>query len=122
MEYTVYTTSTGEIVLNGFSNVENVNDIAKENTQTVVEGVYQIGQYRFISGVATAIVEQVLDYVRAERDLLLNGCDWTQTADSPLSDSKKSEWVTYRQALRDLPANNSSAGTIEAVTFPTVPS
>ena len=30
--------------------------------------------------------------------------DWTQGNDSPLSDSKKAEYVTYRQALRDLPA------------------
>ena len=26
--------------------------------------------------------------------------------DSPLTDAKKAEWSTYRQALRDLPANN----------------
>ena len=30
--------------------------------------------------------------------------DWTQGNDSPLSSSKKVEYVTYRQSLRDLPA------------------
>jgi len=28
--------------------------------------------------------------------------DWTQGTDSPLTDEKKAEWVTYRQALRDI--------------------
>ena len=40
---------------------------------------------------------------RAKRDRLLEASDWTQMPDSPLSDSKKAEWATYRQALRDLP-------------------
>lgn len=38
-----------------------------------------------------------------KRNNKLSACDWTQTADSPLSDSKKAEWATYRQALRDIP-------------------
>jgi len=36
------------------------------------------------------------------RNVLLYGCDWTQLPDSPLSDSKKKEWATYRQELRDI--------------------
>ena len=28
--------------------------------------------------------------------------NWTQGADSPLSDAKKLEWQTYRQTLRDI--------------------
>ena len=43
------------------------------------------------------------DEFRAKRDRLLEASDWTQMPDSPLSDSKKAEWATYRQALRDLP-------------------
>ena len=41
--------------------------------------------------------------LRQKRDIRLAGSDWTQMADSPLSNSKKAEWATYRQALRDLP-------------------
>ena len=37
--------------------------------------------------------------VRAD---ILQGTDWTQGIDSPLSDEKKAEWATYRQALRDI--------------------
>ena len=40
--------------------------------------------------------------VRNLRDIELSACDWTQASDSPLSDEKKSEWVAYRQELRDL--------------------
>ena len=39
---------------------------------------------------------------RAERDRLLLESDWTQGADSPLSDTDKAAWATYRQALRDM--------------------
>lgn len=38
--------------------------------------------------------------VRAERDAKLAACDWTQTPDSPMYQNV--EWLTYRQALRDI--------------------
>ena len=38
-----------------------------------------------------------------KRNNKLLASDWTQLSDSPLSDSKKAEWATYRQALRDIP-------------------
>ena len=42
------------------------------------------------------------DKIRAERNALLAKYDWT--INSPdLTDDKKAEWKTYRQALRDLP-------------------
>jgi hypothetical protein len=59
--------------------------------------------------------------VRADRDFKISVCDWTQAADSPLTDSKKAEWVTYRQALRDVPTTNSSVTSLDAVTWPTQP-
>ena len=43
---------------------------------------------------------------REYRDMLLKESDWTQFGDSPLSDSKKTEWATYRQSLRDLPTQS----------------
>lgn len=43
--------------------------------------------------------------VRPKRDYLLTKCDWTQLADSPLTTDMRSQWSTYRQSLRDLPAN-----------------
>ena len=40
---------------------------------------------------------------RSTRNELLTDSDWTQAADSPLSDADKALWVTYRTSLRDLP-------------------
>lgn len=41
--------------------------------------------------------------VRVERDRRLDGCDWTQLADAPVTAAQAEVWRTYRQALRDLP-------------------
>ena len=43
------------------------------------------------------------EYVRNLRNRLLIESDWTQNRDVVLSND--TEWKTYRQALRDLPAN-----------------
>lgn len=59
-------------------------------------------------------------YLRLHRDKRLTMCDWTVGADSPLSDSKKTEWQTYRQALRDLPSTN-TATQIDDIVWPTKP-
>ncbi len=47
------------------------------------------------------------DLFRFERNWRLKMTDWTVLPDSPLSDEKIAEYKTYRQALRDLPANTS---------------
>ena len=58
---------------------------------------------------------------RAERDVRLSMSDWTQFPDSPLTDEKKAEWVAYRQALRDVPANNSEVTDLNDIIWPTSP-
>ena len=65
--------------------------------------------------------EAVLRFARLERTILLQDSDWTQTSDSPLSDSKKAEWVSYRQALRDLTDNVAGLTDIDDVVWPTQP-
>ena len=59
------------------------------------------------------------EVLRNQRTDKLLFCDWTQGNDSPLSNSKKTEWATYRQALRDLPANTSDP---KNPTWPSEPS
>jgi len=49
------------------------------------------------------VLEQKWEAVRIKRNKLIQATDWTQVVDSPLSESKKAEFATYRQALRDLP-------------------
>jgi hypothetical protein len=51
-----------------------------------------------------ALNEQNMTELRMLRDAKLAACDWRVVADSPLSEAQRSEWVTYRQALRDLPS------------------
>jgi hypothetical protein len=36
------------------------------------------------------------------RNKLLTKSDWTQGADSPLSENEKVAWAVYRQSLRDI--------------------
>ena len=120
IQYTKYKTSTGEILECGATNVQ-LSEVPLESGQSVIEGIYDVGDYKIISGEAVA---QTVDFwigLRIARNTLLAESDWTQTLDSPLSDSEKAEWVTYRQSLRDLPANNSSASSTDDVTFPTEP-
>jgi hypothetical protein len=39
--------------------------------------------------------------IRTERDAKLTQSDWTQVADAPVD---QAAWASYRQALRDIPA------------------
>ena len=55
------------------------------------------------------------DRLRIWRDRELAQSDWTQLADST---ADKATWKTYRQALRDLPAQNKDPKKIK---FPTRP-
>jgi hypothetical protein len=43
------------------------------------------------------------DMVRKERNYKLMECDWTQLQDAPVN---LQDWVSYRNALRDLPSQN----------------
>ena len=66
--------------------------------------------------------------LREKRNLRLTQTDWTRMDDNGLSTSKKTEWKTYRQSLRDLPSSTTpkldSFGDLDStsVTWPTEPS
>ena len=60
--------------------------------------------------------------IRAERTRLLAETDWTQGGDSPLTDSKKTAWATYRTSLRTLPEDQKSKTKYSDITWPTQPS
>ena len=57
--------------------------------------------------------------LRIERNRLLQQSDWTALSDAHLSQDKKDAWFTYRQSLRDLPANATDP---TQVTWPVSPS
>lgn len=52
------------------------------------------------------------------RNHLLANSDWTQLPDVPLTAEQKAAWATYRQALRDVPAQ---AGFPENINWPVIP-
>jgi hypothetical protein len=59
--------------------------------------------------------DQKWEQIKLWRNAQLARTDWTQVADSP---ADKATWATYRQALRDLPAQ---AGLAEEAVFPAQP-
>ena len=62
---------------------------------------------------------EVAARVRVERASKLEASDWTVLTDSPLTTAKKTEWKTYRQALRDI---TSAEGFPHNVSWPSEPS
>ena len=59
--------------------------------------------------------EQKWEQIKLWRNAQLVKTDWTQLTDAPVD---KTAWATYRQALRDLPAQGGQA---EAAIFPVAP-
>tara|TARA_R100000781_G_scaffold43240_2_gene29653 strand:- start:166 stop:444 length:279 start_codon:yes stop_codon:yes gene_type:complete len=55
---------------------------------------------------------------KSKRNAMLFETDWVLASDSPLTNEQKTEATTYRQALRDLPAQEGFPN----IAFPTKPS
>ncbi len=128
MYRTFYYTSTGKIVISRRMSDDNVTKRLAEHTDQSYINAYCLDPDNYKVDLETlSIVEnvQTRDYtfwLRQRRNARLIECDWTVVADSPLSDSKKAEWQTYRQALRDLPASYSNLSDKNNVTWPNKPS
>lgn len=71
--------------------------------------------FQFHPAFPDATNEQKWDQVRLWRNAQLALSDWTQTLDAPVD---KNAWATYRQALRDLPAQG---GLADDAKFPDEP-
>ena len=84
-----------------------VNDEGVTVTKAEQEQAYTA---RKNEGAATA--------VRAERDKLLASCDWMAIKAFEAGSAVSAEWATYRQALRDVTAQE---GFPNSVTWPTQP-
>ncbi len=66
-------------------------------------------------------LDRLMQQVRHDRGQELYSSDWTQFPDSPLTATEKSEWATYRQALRDLPKTYAAATSLDDIIWPTKP-
>ena len=98
------------------------------NTQTVSEGTPTLnaGVWRqnwTVSSLPTETIALNLskrqDIARAQRGQLLQSCDWVVTMHKELGTTIPAAWKTYRQALRDVPAQE---GFPDNITWPTEPS
>ena len=129
--YIVYETSTGKI-----ESVLKLTELSKNRMLANNPGismqlgeVQDVNKYQMNVSVTPHIVEpkpdptiNIAQHISITRNQYLKTSDWTQGADSPLSDSKKAEWATYRQALRDLPADADNYASIDDIVWPTKPS
>lgn len=105
--------------------VENVIIVENEEDAATHGAVY-LGKYpnigdQVVNGAIPEMAERELELdttgALQERNRLLKDSDWTQLPDSPLSTEKKTEWATYRQVLRDMPAQEGFPG----INFPDLP-
>jgi hypothetical protein len=71
--------------------------------------------FKFNPDFPDATNDQKWEQIRAWRNYELVRTDWTQIEDSP---ADKTAWATYRQELRDLPAQGANA---DDVVFPIAP-
>jgi hypothetical protein len=118
--FTIYDLATGQIEYST-TTVAAINEVGLQEGQGIIEGNYQANEHIVVDGEAVARTDNILEILRLKRDALLTESDWTQVNDSPLSDTKKTEWATYRQELRDLPSSHQSITNFDDVVFPTQP-
>lgn len=128
--YVVYNTSTGHI-----ESMLSLSDTSKArmqsdnpNTGFLLATVSDVNKYCVNVATDPHTIESkptptinIEAYIRELRSKYLTLSDWTQAADSPLTDTKKAEWATYRQALRDMPASADSYATVDDIVWPTRP-
>ena len=114
MSYFVYLNDGGWIVSKFEAEADADNLIAANETGvmskiTAPSDSYTVNYLKYVDGnfvaetQADIDAENLIDF-RIERNKRLADTDWTQVNDSPLSESKKTEWQTYRQLLRDMPS------------------
>jgi hypothetical protein len=79
-------------------------------------------RFRVINGAHTEVpyttdeeTEKQLQSIKIHRNSLLKQSDWVVLPHSPITGSKLDEWITYRQALRDI------SNQIPPYTLPTKP-
>lgn len=136
IQFTVYNTTTGEILRTGHCQDIDLQHQAQTG-ESAIAGLAAPNQY-IVNNTFTNLPTKPgdnydYDYtnkawvlnsttsalsIRATRDQYLTACDWTQGADSPLTTAVKTTWATYRQALRDITKQPTFPA---SVTWPTPP-
>lgn len=120
--YTIYD-SNGVILRTGRC-VDTDFDIQAKEGEFIIEGYcnddenHKVINGQLVYSEKVSTVEEVQLEIRIERNMRLAQCDWTQVSDAPVD---QAAWRTYRQALRDLPAQYQNETDFANVVFPNPP-
>lgn len=101
--YIVYN-DAGKILRTG-SCPESDFDIQASEGEQVLEGQANDSTQEIVDGAVANIqgpIYESAESLRIQRDQKLIGTDWSQVADSALSDEDKQAYRDYRQALRNI--------------------
>jgi hypothetical protein len=127
MYRTFYNTSTGKLIISRKMRQELVDArLIQYTDQSYLDiHVMEIDKYKVnletLELEAVPVLNTTSHWMKQRRNIRLAECDWTQAADSPLSDTKKTAWATYRQQLRDLPTSYPNPTSKDDITWPTQP-
>ncbi len=127
MYFTFYNNGTGKLIISRRMTQAQADARIAEHSEQSYLNEFVTDLDNKIVNLDTLQVETVTplnivpQWLRQRRNLLLSDSDWTQGADSPLSSSKKTEWQTYRQALRDLPTTYPNPTSKDDIVWPTKP-
>ena len=114
----IFYDSNGTITRSGMVSENGRNLIDVLPGETILEVSEPLGdteRYKVVDGAVVSKSDSELQsidnaalakMIKDDRNQELFHTDWTQLPGGPLSDSKKAEWATYRQTLRDLPTNS----------------
>tara|TARA_R110002020_G_scaffold184002_3_gene380703 strand:+ start:225 stop:620 length:396 start_codon:yes stop_codon:yes gene_type:complete len=125
---TIYNKKTGVIIRNVYGAEDVTNNV--QAGEDYIEGNYSTDFYKVVDGIVEEkstelLVEQNKKQAQIDlrnyRGAMLDSTDWTQVVDNPLTEAKKLEWQTYRQALRDLPTAYTDIESVDEVIFPKEP-
>jgi hypothetical protein len=94
-------------------NAEDINQITWHN------GTPPIPKEEILAILPQVELDMALDNLRIKRNRLLADSDYVVLADSPITD--KANWITYRQALRDITEGLDTVAKVNATTFPKKP-
>ena len=122
-----YTAADGQVYVKYVAS--NIDELYAEGERQAAENAANPTNEitKTLVGLTTAQAVQLrldnyTDLLRQTRNQLLLESDWTQGADSVLNSTKKAEWQTYRQSLRDITSGISSVTDVENITWPNPPS
>jgi hypothetical protein len=103
--------------LNPTAQISLVNDDI--NTIVWENGTPPIPKEQILAILPQVELDMALNKLRAKRNKLLIDSDYVVLADSPVTD--KANWITYRQALRDITNGLTTIEQVNNITWPTKP-